>query len=258
MARNQPTKATKATATKTKATTKAAVSAPARVTKTKPTPKKNAPAPKAQPPFDKDLLEKTMKAKYAELEKAVTTDSNNGSEKHANMIIEMAQLLNDWQGEIFRVAIGPGNYLEEAFGTMASVGEWLDKLKGNEFNTRTEWNDFSKLDVCDVKDKAGKQIYTGRPDRIQTLMWRDLALKVIVADPDEDRFFQALLWECRDGRDGKTWDGESVGQLFCKDKEKVPHTNDAGYPIHDEWYAKDGRMQQAVHIMKVMRGLGFK
>jgi len=64
----------------------------------------------------------------------------------------MADLLNEWQGDVFRVVIKSGKYLAEAYTTLVMIENWLDKLRANEFNTRTEWGNFTDgLSNCEVQ-----------------------------------------------------------------------------------------------------------
>lgn len=172
----------------------------------------------------------------------------------------MVDILSEWQGKIFRVAIGPGEYLAEAFTPMVLVGDWLTKLQRNEFNTPTEWSDFDGLDNCEVKDEDDVEIYEGRPERTQIRMWRDFSLKAIVAK--DQKTLDAIMEHCHvfpryDYGTGeimpgepKVFAGEAIEQLFSIDDEENPHANDDGYPIQDEWYEGDEDMQKAVTVFR--------
>lgn len=108
-------------------------------------------------------------------------------------------------------------------------------------NMGAEWYDFDM--ECDVKDAAREQIYDGRPERIQTLMWRYLALRAIVAD--DKRVLDAVVEHYYDGEE---FDGERLYLVFFIDGEP----DDDVFPFHDEWYVDDEDMQEAVDIFKTM------
>ncbi|KAF4628167.1 hypothetical protein G7Y89_g9990 [Cudoniella acicularis] len=208
-------------------------------------PKKKVSTPKPKPPFDDKLLEKALKASYSALKRAVKQNWPYGYEDQGEMVCDMADLLNKWQGLILRVAIGPGKQLAEAYTTMVLVGSWITKLRANELNTRTEWGDYrDELMESEVTDESGEEIYKGMPERIQTCMWRDLALKAIVAK--DKKTLDAIMEHCH------VFDNEVVDQLFSIDDKENPHANDGGYPIHNEWYTDDEDMQKAVPVFKKM------
>ena len=68
--------------------------------------------------------------------------------------------------------------LGDVHKAMLVLENWIQKEHGNEFDVRCDWREGTGASWT-VDNTDGKKIHKGFPERIQTKMWRDMALKAV-------------------------------------------------------------------------------
>jgi hypothetical protein len=171
---------------------------------------------------------------------------------------------------------------------MLVLEKWIQMEHGNEFDVNCDWREGTGASWT-VDNTDGKKICKGLPGRIQTKMWRDVALKSVVTK-DQDALHTIMghcyqtaptRYESNKPRSGEELvedifavkgarlleyrrREESTKALIAKiyknhasrsgpgrqEDDDYENRNMNCYLIEDEWYVDDAEMQNARAILK--------